>query len=150
AACRPSAVRSGYRGPPRGVGGRRPAGRLRGLRGRAAAEVVISPGLGPRRPVKYPLLDPLRGIAALWVFVAHYQFSPAFVAACGPVYPLIKSGHLGVPMFFVISGYCIVASARSSLRRGESAAGFLFRRGVRILPPFWCSILVIAALPFMV
>lgn len=52
-------------------------------------------------------------------------------------------------MFFVISGYCLAASATSSQRRNEPAKGFLFRRLRRIYPPLLCSMVVIAALPWL-
>jgi peptidoglycan/LPS O-acetylase OafA/YrhL len=57
---------------------------------------------------------------------------------------------MGVAMFFVISGYCLTASARSGLRRSESMTSFLYRRARRIYPPFWCSIVVVAAIPFVI
>jgi peptidoglycan/LPS O-acetylase OafA/YrhL len=41
---------------------------------------------------------------------------------------VFKVGDLGVPMFFVISGFCITASAQGAIRRGEPATGFLYRR----------------------
>lgn len=52
-------------------------------------------------------------------------------------------------MFFVISGYCIAASARSSIRNKTSASDFLLRRLRRIYAPYWCSIVVVALLPFL-
>ncbi len=53
-------------------------------------------------------------------------------------------------MFFVISGFCITASARSTIRKSEGTANFLWRRFRRIYPPFWFSIAVVAALPFCI
>jgi peptidoglycan/LPS O-acetylase OafA/YrhL len=62
---------------------------------------------------------------------------------------LAKHGSLGVPLFFVISGYVIIASAESALRQSKSAGYFLKRRFFRIFPPFWCSILLIISLPYL-
>ena len=49
--------------------------------------------------------------------------------------------NLGVPMFFVISGYCIAASAEATIDRGESAGSFLAPRVWRIYPPYWFALL---------
>jgi len=46
---------------------------------------------------------------------------------------------LGVPIFFVISGYCITASLDASRRKGISPWRFLGRRVWRIYPPYWAS-----------
>ena len=85
--------------------------------------------------VRFQLLDPLRGLAALWVFTFHYGFSNAFHQAFPWLTPAFGAGHLGVPMFFVISGYCLMASVRAAQRDQESSIGsFLRRRSLRILP----------------
>lgn len=43
---------------------------------------------------------------------------------------------IGVPWFFVISGYCIAATADRTRQSGE-IAGYFRRRFRRIYPPFW-------------
>jgi peptidoglycan/LPS O-acetylase OafA/YrhL len=43
---------------------------------------------------------------------------------------------LGVPMFFVISGYCIAATADSSRRKGASPRTYFAKRLRRIFPPY--------------
>jgi len=48
----------------------------------------------------YRLLDAWRGVAALWVVLLHTRL-PGIPA---PLYAWSAGGHLGVPMFFVISG----------------------------------------------
>ncbi|MBT5020676.1 MAG: acyltransferase [Planctomicrobium sp.] len=97
----------------------------------------------------YFLLDLLRGLAALWVFAFHFHFSEKFIATFPHLHILLKQGDLGVPMFFVISGYCITASARSTIRREEKTSRFLYRRLRRIYPPFWISIIIVASVPFL-
>lgn len=92
-------------------------------------------------------LDLARGLAALWVFLFHIQGS---VTAASPTWGALAAyGHLGVPMFFVISGYCLYASASNSFHPGERNA-FLKRRLLRIYPPFWAAILVALASPYVV
>ena len=49
-------------------------------------------------------------------------------------------GHYSVLVFFVISGYCIAASAQSSLQRGLSFWSFMARRARRIYPPYLLAI----------
>jgi peptidoglycan/LPS O-acetylase OafA/YrhL len=100
--------------------------------------------------MKFAILDPLRGLAALWVFAFHFQFSDRFQASFPLIHTIFKAGYLGVPMFFVISGYCLTASARSTIRKQESTKGFIYRRSLRIYPPYWCSIVVVASVPFLI
>jgi peptidoglycan/LPS O-acetylase OafA/YrhL len=100
--------------------------------------------------MRYALLEPFRGLAALWVFCFHYHFSDTFQRSFPALHSLLKLGDLGVPMFFVVSGFCIAASARSAIRHGEPWTGFLYRRVRRIYPPYWLSIVVVATLPFLI
>ncbi len=94
------------------------------------------------------LLDIARGVAALLVFLFHIR--DALVGPLPVLAALVAFGSLGVPMFFVISGYVISASAESTLRRSETAGSFLKRRFLRIFPPFWLSIVVVVGLPYLV
>lgn len=87
--------------------------------------------------MRFPLLDPLRGLAAACVFLHHLSHTPA-----GPASPLFRLGYFCVPLLFVISGYCMAAAGRRAVRDGESAGRFLFRRAVRVFPPFWAAVAV--------
>lgn len=83
--------------------------------------------------MKYvPQLDGLRAIAILFVMVFHLG-----------VFPL---GWVGVPLFFVLSGYLIttilVADRSKSLR--DFLARFYWRRTVRIFPLYYLYVLIIA------
>lgn len=77
-------------------------------------------------PARYELLDGLRGLAALVVVLHHLQVH--------------DDGHFAVMVFFVISGYCITASAESCRRKGLGFTEFMRRRIVRIYPPYWFAI----------
>jgi peptidoglycan/LPS O-acetylase OafA/YrhL len=93
--------------------------------------------------MRYPLLDPLRGLAAVWVFTHHLVYSTG-----NPVpseYRLACVGYLGVPLFFIVSGYCLTAAARRSARCGDPVPRFLLRRAIRIYPPFWGAVVVALA-----
>lgn len=96
--------------------------------------------------MKHPLFDHLRGLAALWVVVFHLQAGSPSVQKLPLISPVAAAGFLGVPMFFVISGFCLAAAASRTMQEGSSTAGFLRRRFWRILPPFWLSAIVAAFL----
>ena len=67
-----------------------------------------------------------RGLAALWVFTFH------LTAPIGNAIPFLRdvaaAGHFGVPVFFVISGYCMMAVAMKAVQRGESSGTFEMKR----------------------
>jgi peptidoglycan/LPS O-acetylase OafA/YrhL len=52
---------------------------------------------------------------------------------------------LGVPLFFVISGYCISSTCDSMRRKRHSARTYFWRRYRRIFPPFWAASLLVCA-----
>jgi peptidoglycan/LPS O-acetylase OafA/YrhL len=91
-------------------------------------------------------LDIARGLAALWVFVYHMRLG----IEQGVVRRIADGGFLGVPLFFVISGYCMMASSRGTMLKQQTAWAFLKRRLRRIFPPFWASLVVIVTVPFLV
>jgi peptidoglycan/LPS O-acetylase OafA/YrhL len=78
-------------------------------------------------PARYELLDGLRGLAALAVVLHHLR--------------VFDGGHFAVMVFFVISGYCITASAESCRRNGLGFKQFMLRRIKRIYPPYWFALL---------
>lgn len=84
-------------------------------------------------PSRYELLDGLRGLAALVVVLSHLGVVSS------------NSGHFAVTVFFVISGYCITASADSCRRNGVGFGQFMLRRITRIYPPYLLAIVFFAA-----
>lgn len=102
------------------------------------------------RDDRYRLLDAWRGVACLMVVLHHAGFAVMFDAPAGDG-PAARLGrglvgflwrmNLGVPLFFVISGYCIAASVESVRRHGAGAGRFLARRIWRIYPPYWAALL---------
>ncbi len=87
----------------------------------------------------YYSLDIFRGLAALWVVMAH---------ACGPMigthmdmlsnplYAFSIRGQVGVALFFVISGYCIAGAAYSVATSKKNVFAYFKDRVVRIYPPY--------------
>jgi peptidoglycan/LPS O-acetylase OafA/YrhL len=78
---------------------------------------------------RYLFLDAWRGLAALGVVLFHLGIGSN-----------IALGHAAVLVFFVISGYCIAASAESCQRNHVGAGGYMWRRLRRIYPPYFFSI----------
>lgn len=104
------------------------------------------------RDPRYRLLDVWRGVACLMVVLHHAGFAVILDAGTGPgnspgsglrtaIASFFWRMNLGVPLFFVISGYCIGASVDAARRRGIGALGFLGRRIWRIYPPYWAALL---------
>jgi peptidoglycan/LPS O-acetylase OafA/YrhL len=77
------------------------------------------------------MIEGWRALAALGVMFSHLGLNPGFDlgAAC-------------VLLFFVISGYCIAASAESCERNGLGMGGYMFRRFKRIYPPYFFALLL--------
>lgn len=105
---------------------------------------------GPPRAPRYLSLDAWRGVACLVVIVFHAAFyagtgtSAGLPSSAGPragpaffVLATLRWMWLGVPMFFVISGYCIAATADSARRSTRPLGDFFLRRVRRIYPPYW-------------
>ncbi len=53
-----------------------------------------------------------------------------------------KQFNVGVPIFFVISGYCIMATLDARHRKGEGVGIFFWRRFHRIYPPYWMALII--------
>ena len=102
---------------------------------------------GPR----YATLDLWRGIACLFIVIlhsAHYaneRLATADPLGKGILIGISKMG-IGVPMFFVISGYCISATCDSTRRKKHSLRAFFYRRFRRIFPPYLIAASICAGL----
>ena len=104
----------------------------------------------PVREARYPSLDAWRGVACLMVVLHHAGFVVLWNETSGSiarwaVVAFLRQMDLGVPLFFVISGYCIAASMDGHRRRGASSWEFLRRRLRRIYPPYWGALLAFVA-----
>lgn len=93
----------------------------------------------------YKSLDHWRGFAALWVMMFH-GFRASYDK---PLYPLVEiirfisqPGWLGVHIFFVVSGYCITASAYKSIIKQQTPLNFIKNRFLRLFPVYWSAFLL--------
>lgn len=91
------------------------------------------PPSSPPWSARYQALDSWRALAATGVVLHHLGYAGDF-----------DLGQYSVMVFFVISGYCVTASAESSSARGVGFRSFMWRRLRRIYPPY------LLALVFMV
>lgn len=90
---------------------------------------------------RFEILDITRFLAATGVLVYHYFFRGGAADAMSPlVFPLFsgyaKYGWMGVPLFFMISGFVILMSAQ-----GRTPAEFVISRLARLYPAYWFAVL---------
>ncbi|WP_186767166.1 acyltransferase family protein [Devosia ginsengisoli] len=91
---------------------------------------------------KFVTIQYLRGFAAMLVLASHALLYPLVDEHLG----YSRLGWLGVILFFVISGFIMVAVT------GEgrfSASAFLRRRFIRVVPMYWGATLLAAALALL-
>jgi peptidoglycan/LPS O-acetylase OafA/YrhL len=102
--------------------------------------------MNTKNPVRERLyhLDLIRFIAALYVVFYHYCFRGFAKDNFSTLqFPLIedisKYGYLGVDLFFIISGFVILMSAKNS-----NLVDFCISRFTRLYPAFWFCVIVTA------
>jgi peptidoglycan/LPS O-acetylase OafA/YrhL len=117
-----------------------------------------TPVTAPHSP-RYQSLDFWRGIACLLVLVYHSTLVhlpgrsnsiPAGNGVARWLVDLTRYLSVGVPLFFVISGYCIAAAADTVRQRRHSLGTYFTRRFRRIYPPFWIFLACYAAALVMI
>jgi len=99
-------------------------------------------------------LDGIRGAFIIMVLIAHaFQTTPEFVANHKELAYYISSfGHLGVRIFFVMSGYLItMLLLKEQQKNGKvNLKDFYIRRAFRIFPTFFLYIFVILMLKWTI
>jgi peptidoglycan/LPS O-acetylase OafA/YrhL len=89
----------------------------------------------------------LRGLAALAVAAFHvYGHTLEPTTGIKVVRFVSEWGWLGVPVFFVISGFVIPNSLRGDYVTPRFAANYALRRSLRLDPPYWFAIAIAVAL----
>jgi peptidoglycan/LPS O-acetylase OafA/YrhL len=90
-------------------------------------------------------LTRLRFFLALWVVLFHFR--PRAQPLPSPLLAVAKAGYLGVPFFFVLSGFVLAMSyPRESLGQPGGTRRFALRRFARLYPGFAAAILAFALL----
>ncbi len=94
-------------------------------------------------------LDAWRGFAALWVVMVHAVVPTMLTKFPGlagsALYRLPLLGALGVPIFFVISGFCIANAADVLVPRADGRIKFVQARFKRLYPPY----IIMSAIAFV-
>lgn len=98
---------------------------------------------------RFEILDVARFAAAAAVLCYHYFFRGGAADSMSTLsFPTLgeyaKYGWLGVPLFFMISGFVILMSAQ-----GRSPSEFVVSRVVRLYPAYWFAVLVTASVMFL-
>jgi peptidoglycan/LPS O-acetylase OafA/YrhL len=110
----------------------------------------VTPSIAARRSDRLGMLDVLRFVAAFAVIGFHFlaRDSPAWggavpddVAGAGE---WAMYGRLGVPLFFVISGFVILMSSW-----GKDVPTFAASRVGRLYPAYWVSVVLSVAISFV-
>lgn len=108
-----------------------------------------------------PVLDGLRAIACLGVLIYHLNVISAGIGVWGPVYnihdivgtltfisqALGNSGHSGIYLFFVLSGFLLFLPYAKSLLFDSpwpSLRRFYLRRIFRIVPAYYATVFLVA------
>jgi peptidoglycan/LPS O-acetylase OafA/YrhL len=100
---------------------------------------------------RFTVVQALRGLAALWVVLFHIS-AGRHIAALEAELPhwadtlSFTAGHLGVAIFFALSGFVIAHSIRGARITGGYLGRFMLRRSIRLDPPYWASIVLVVGL----
>jgi peptidoglycan/LPS O-acetylase OafA/YrhL len=81
-------------------------------------------------------LEAGRFIAAAGVMLFHYTGVVADFRGVTVFGDIFRPGHLGVPYFFVLSGFIIYHVHRADLGHAEALARFIVKRAIRLFPMF--------------
>jgi peptidoglycan/LPS O-acetylase OafA/YrhL len=96
---------------------------------------ALSTGATPTADGRLHLIDAFRAMAALMVFGFHITPQVGGFPA-----QVLGHGWLGVQVFFAISGFVIAHSVGLSRITPGYVGNFIFRRSVRLDPPYWVVI----------
>jgi peptidoglycan/LPS O-acetylase OafA/YrhL len=100
------------------------------------------------RADRFPLVEPLRAVAALSILAFHASFFAAVDIPGGALFRQMASRlDVGVTIFFVLSGFLLYRPfVRARLGPGPMprVGGYLWRRSLRIAPAYWVALVVVA------
>lgn len=98
---------------------------------------------------RFPFLDSIRAIAALYVVMHHAMLQYYFIkphnlsTAEQVVFKVFSDGHLAVDMFIVLSGFSLMlAIIRNNYKLKGGIATFIKRRVIRIVPAYYATIAI--------
>ena len=102
-------------------------------------------------------IDGLRGLAMLmvllyhcWLFGGLWSVGLTIGARHVNVAPILGFGHIGVNLFLVLSGFCLYwPFVKGGGRREPTLWQFAKKRGRRILPPYYVTLVLFGAAPLI-
>ena len=99
------------------------------------------------RSAQFPLIQALRGFAALWVVFFHIdktQYITGLTDRLAVQFhnALFGYGSAGVAIFFVLSGFVISHSLAGKSFGSSDFVRFVARRSIRLDPPYWAAIIL--------
>ena len=93
-------------------------------------------------PNRFPLIDSCRGIAAVSVLLFHVGLVGS-MGREGAWRPLQDGLWIGVPIFFVISGFLLYRPFAAASRAGGREVDvrrYAIGRALRIVPAYWAAL----------
>ncbi|MPY87929.1 MAG: DUF3473 domain-containing protein [Luteitalea sp.] len=120
----------------------------------AARASSVPPTLVTRpRTQRFTYIDGLRGLGAFGVMMFHFTGHRLFETPEGNWLGFLRIvteyGDLGVPVFFVISGFVIAHSVGRTAVTPSYFLNFALRRSIRLDPPYWLAIAMASALAWV-
>jgi peptidoglycan/LPS O-acetylase OafA/YrhL len=107
----------------------------------------VPPALEPILRPHMPELDTIRGLAILGVLLYHgfyWARDLSFYSGWHRTFLMLMSpGQFGVNLFFVLSGFLITGILLHSRPRQDYFRRFYLRRALRILPPYYLTLLLL-------
>lgn len=100
------------------------------------------------RAVHLPSLDGIRGLAILLVIAHNVQMldAPQMHGAVALTQFLLNFGWIGVPLFFVLSGFLITGILLDGMGQAHGLRHFIVRRALRIFPLYYGALFLIFVL----
>jgi peptidoglycan/LPS O-acetylase OafA/YrhL len=95
------------------------------------------------RADRFPLVDSLRAIAALSIVGYHAAFFSGLLARDSLGTAVTTNLQVGVPVFFLISGFLLYRPFAAARLRGEQqplTRAYAWRRFLRIAPAYWVAL----------
>jgi len=93
-------------------------------------------------------MDGVRAVASFGILLYHVASTTGASLGEGFLPALLSRGDIGVPIFFLLSGFLLYRPWAGEVVRGEAppgTGGYLWKRALRILPAYW--LVVAVALP---
>jgi peptidoglycan/LPS O-acetylase OafA/YrhL len=99
------------------------------------------------RAERFPLMDSLRAIAATALLALHASLLAGLYSSDSFLRPYVRQLDVGVPLFFVISGFLLYRPFVVARLNGDPqprTGVYAWRRFLRIVPAYWVALTVVA------